>query len=138
MKKHVLVFAMMLIGAGTAIAACPGNGYLPGSRVNSLLSGQTACSPAFCVGSGQGANCQWQENHQGSFSGPLVEQHTGAPGDPTETVGSWSVSASTGVITHNYGAGGSYFYSVNDNQDGIYSFCGFNGEFRFLVKVGRC
>lgn len=138
MKKFALMFAMMLSCTGAAIAACPGNGYLSGSRVSSLLSGQTACSPANCIGSGSSANCQWQETHQGIGAGSLIEQHTGAPGDPVETVGSWSVSANTGIVTHNYGAGGSYPYSVNDNKDGTYSFCGSNGEFRFTVKVGRC
>lgn len=132
------MLAMMLSGATAAIAACPGNGYLSGSRVSSLLSGQTACSPAFCSGSGSGANCKWQENHQGTGSGSLVEQHTGDPGDPVETVGTWSVQNNTGIITHNYGSGGSFSYSVNDNKDGTYSFCGANGEFTFSVKAGRC
>lgn len=132
MKKHVLMFSMMLSCAAAAIAACPGNGYMSGARVSSLLTGLTACSPANCTG----ANCQWQENHQAG--GLLVEQHAGTVADPAETVGTWRVTANTGVITHNYGAGGSYDYSVNDNGGGSYSFCGGNGEFTFSVKAGRC
>ena len=132
MKKHVLMFAMMLIGAGAAIAACPGNGYLSGAQGRALLTGLTACSPANC----SGANCQWQENHQAG--GSLVEQHAGTVADPAETVGRWRIAGNTGVITHDYGTGGSFDYSVNDNGAGNYSFCGANVEFTFSVKAGRC
>lgn len=136
MKKHILVLAMFLGGAGSAFAVCPGTGYLSQSAVNALLSGQTACSPAGC--SGPGGTCQWQETHQGSGSGTLVEQHSGAAGDPAETVGTWNI-AGNGIVTHTYnGGGGSFPYAVNQNSPTEYSFCGPNGEFTFSVKSGRC
>jgi len=138
MKKHIILLAMLVGGAGSATAACPGSGYLNGNAVSSLLSGNTACSPANCTVAG--GNCQWQEFHQGTGSGTLIEQHSGTAVDPQETVGTWIVETTgpnNGQITHTYnGGGGSFPYRVNTNSPNQYSFCGPNGEFTFSVKLG--
>lgn len=138
MEKYILVLAMLVGGTGGAIATCPGTGYLNGNAVSTLLSNSTACSPANCTVAG--GNCQWQEFHEGTGSGNLIEQHSGTAADPKETVGTWSVATTgpnNGKITHIYnGGGGSYLYDVNRNSATEYSFCGPNGEFTFSVKPG--
>jgi hypothetical protein len=139
MKKKLIAFTFLACGLGNAIAACSGT-YLTQAALNTLIAGKTACSPAAC--SGTGGTCEWQETHQGSLTGTLVEQHTGKPGDPVETVGSWAI-ASNGKITHSYsGGGGNNTYDVNDNGNGTYSFCNGPGAsasgITFSVKPGRC
>ena len=136
MKKHILVLAMLVGGAGSAIAACPNNGpgYLNANAVISLLSNRTACSPANCTLAA--GNCQWQEFHEGNGGGALIEQHSATAADPRETVGTWSVTNGTnnGTVTHTYSGGGSFPYRVHSNGATGYSFCGPNGEFTFTVK----
>ena len=139
MKKHLFAFAFLTCGLGSAFAACSGT-YLTQSALNTLIAGQTACSPPAC--SGVAGTCEWQETHQGSLTGPLAEQHTGKPGDPVEIVGTWIIDSS-GRITHAYsGGGGNNTYDVNNNGDGTYSFCNGPGAspagIPFSVKSGRC
>lgn len=135
MKKLLVVIPFLVGGIGNAVAAC-GSGYLNGSAVSSLLSGNTVCSPAGC----SGASCQWQEQHGGTGGGTLTDYKKGPsdPIDPTKPVGTWSVATTgntNGKVTYSYTGGGNYPYDVKNNGTN-YSFCGTNGEFTFTVKSG--
>ena len=124
MKKFVLVAVMAgSLVSGQAMAACTTSTRLAGPAISTLLAGNTVCVPTVTI-----ATMTWQELHQGTSGGALIDYKRGPghPVDPSETVGTWTVSG-TGVgnstVTHAYGSGGSYTYSVHANIDGSYSFC---------------
>jgi hypothetical protein len=81
--------------------SCPG-GTNSVSLVGALVRGKTMCAA-------RGGD-RWQEFHQ--VGGNLIDYKLGPsdPVDPTETVGTWS--AGTGLLTHDYGGGGSYVWAV--------------------------
>lgn len=137
MKAFVLAATMACaLVSGEAMAACTGNS-LNVAQLNTLLTGNTVCVPATTV-----PNMTWQELH--SSAGSLVDYKRGPghPIDPSETVGSWSVSGNpagnSATVTHNYGSGGSYTYSVYGT--GVvgtnHSFCGSGPEIVARVKAG--
>ncbi len=140
MKKLLLAasvgIALVSMG-GQAIGACiaPSTRVILIADVNTLLTGNTVCSPP----TASQPNFLWQELHQAG--GALVDYKRG-PGhavDPSETVGTWSVTGVSGtraVVTHNYGAGSTFGYTVWNNGNGTHSFCGGNGEFVTRIKTG--
>lgn len=127
MKKYVLVAAMAgSLVSGEAIAACTGGTRLDAAAISALLGGKTVCVPMVTI-----ATMTWQELHVGnttSTTGALIDYKRGPghPVDPSETVGTWTVNGTgngNSTVTHAYGSGGSYIYSVHGNPDGSYSFC---------------
>lgn len=132
MKTFIQLASVAVIFAGFsggAMAACSPP-FMNGSAVNTLLTGNTVCSPANC----SAASCKWQEQHR--TSGELWDYKKGSnPVDPTSKEGNWNV-APTGKVTHSYSGGSSYTYDVKDNGSGSYSFCGGPAEIFFSVKSG--
>ncbi|MEP6587728.1 MAG: hypothetical protein ABJA84_03090 [Polaromonas sp.] len=135
MKQFVLVATMACaIVSGEAMAACSGNS-LSVAQLNTLLTGNTVCSPS-------SAPFNWQELHQAG--GALIDYKRG-PGhavDPSETVGSWAVAGNNAgnnaKVTHNYGSGGSYTYTVYGSGvvNTPHSFCGSGPEIVTRIKSG--
>jgi hypothetical protein len=141
MKKLFLAasvgMALASVG-GQALAACAS----PSVRVSAvaslvtLLQGNTVCVPTTTV-----PTMTWQELHSGSNGGPLIDYKRG-PGhatDPSATVGTWSVTGVAGQraqVTHNYGSGGSFTYTVWNNGNGTHSFCSAGPEIVARIKLG--
>ncbi|WP_434130148.1 hypothetical protein [Methylocaldum sp. GT1BB] len=113
--RGVIVFVSI---AGEAMAACTGPN-LNQIQLSTALSGMTVCAT-------RGAE-RWQEQHQGTGSGTLVDYKNGPsdPVDPSETVGTWSISGTgaNAVVRYDYGSGGTYDYRVYGNGGNSYSFC---------------
>ncbi|MBK9234589.1 MAG: hypothetical protein IPO19_00425 [Rhodoferax sp.] len=109
--KQVTVLAMsvaaaMLSSAAMAQLACPANT----TRVQTLtavVGGKTMCAAS--------GGDRWQEWHNGSNAGPLVDYKRG-PGhavDPTETVGTFiAIDGASSRLTHIYSGGGTYSWIV--------------------------
>ena len=136
MKSSLLAVVISLgsVGlAGQAAAACasPASTLLSHSALLSLVTGRTVCVP-------NGTEWQWQEQHNASGALSDYKRGPGHAVDPSETVGSWSVSNKGGnaTIEHNYGSGGTFTYSVWDNNNGTYSFCSGAPEIVATVKTG--
>lgn len=140
MKKLVLVATMVgSLVSGEAIAACDNSTRLNAAAISALLGGNTVCVPTTTI-----PTMTWQELHQGTSGGPLIDYKRGPghPVDPSETVGSWTVSGSgvgNATVTHAYsGSGGTYIYSVHGT--GIvgtdHSFCVGATEIVARVKAG--
>jgi len=116
MKAAVWVGAVILVLAHSASAqTCPcGGGGALLTKPGVQFSGKTLCAA-------RGSE-RWQEYH--APAGDLIDYKKG-PGDkvdPTTKVGSWSGSATT--LTHNYGPGSAYIWSVcKDTASGPYRFC---------------
>lgn len=86
-----------------------------------LLSGNTVC--------GVRGGDRWQEEHH---PGNVLKDYKKGPTDkidPTTQVGTWSIggTGANTMVTYNYGTGGTYQYTVWDNGNGSYSFCGTGG-----------
>ena len=143
MKKFVLVAAIAgSLVSGQAIAACT-SARLNAVDISKLLGGNTVCVPAVTVDP-----MTWQELHVGSStstSGALIDFKRGTSTvDPTQTVGTWSVTANpagnNASVVHTYsGAGGTYIYSVHGS--GVvgtnHSFCVGATEIVGRVKSGN-
>ena len=138
MKSSLLAVVISLgsVGlAGQAAAACASPSTpLNQNELVTLVAGKTVCVP-------NGTEWQWQELHNGSNQqgGTLIDYKRG-PGhavDPSETVGSWSVSNKGGnaTIEHKYGSGGTFTYSVWNNGNGTHSFCSAAPEIVATVKT---
>ena len=123
MKKFVLVAAMAgSLVSGQANAACTASSRLNAAAISALLGGNTVCVPK--VTPVAPIPMTWQEQHVGtstSTSGALIDYKRGPPPgpDPTQTVGTWSVTANPGgsnaSVVHTYsGGGGTYTYTVNN------------------------
>jgi len=118
---------ILLLSAGGAMAACPGT-PLTGAAISTLLTNNTVCV-------GTPGNWEAQELHVSG--GSLVDYKLG-PGhavDPSEQVGTWSVDAAAGTVTHNYGPGTVYTYKMSANGGTSYSFCSTAGAPEVLAKV---
>lgn len=128
MKLLVVTCALGLsIASGGAMAACTGT-PLTASQLSTLLTGNTVCV-------GTAGSWEAQELHESG--GRLVDFKRG-PGhavDPSEQVGTWTVN-SVGTVTHNYGSGGAYTYSMYSNGGTSYSFCSAAPEIVANVKSG--
>ena len=139
MKKLVLVAAIAgSLVSVEAIAACTGGTRLNAAAISTLLGGNTVCVPTATI-----PTMTWQELHVGTSGGALIDYKRG-PGhavDPSQTVGTWSVSGSgngNSFVTHTYsGGGGSFTYSVHSISGAIYGFCTAAGvEIEARVKSG--
>lgn len=128
--------------AGMTLAALPAASMAacvaPSVRVDTtgamtaLLQGNTVCLPAVTQ-----PTMEAQELHQPG--GVLVDYKRGPTdkADPSTQVGSWTVTGGRGVfVTHDYGGGTQYTYSVWANGDGTHSFCSVNPEIRVRIKPG--
>jgi len=118
--------ALTLVTGG-AMAVCPGT-PLTGAAISSLLTGNTVCV-------GTAGNWAAQELHVSDGSLVDYKRGPGHPVDPTEPVGSWSVDATAGTVSHNYGAGGTYTYKISANGGTSYSFCSTSGAPEILSNV---
>jgi hypothetical protein len=121
MKSIVVSSCIVLAGlVGEAAADCTNN-QVTGAALPTLLENRMVCGVR--VGAAANDKNKWQEHHAGTSGGSLVDYKRGAdPRDPSETVGTWSVSGNT--VTHTYTGGNSYAWTVyrigaTDN----YSFC---------------
>jgi len=127
------VALMMAAGAAQAQScSCGGTGTLDQTALSQLVPGKTVCATL--------GNDSWQEFHQGSagsLGGSLIDYKKG-PGDavdPTETVGSWSISG--GTITHTYGGSSSYSYTVCKISDTQVTFCGNSAPISATLRPGQ-
>lgn len=113
-----------LSGQAFAQANCGGSGTRGTNStlkqtLTSELSGNTVCASR--------NGDRWQEFH--GSDGKVTDYKRGPndPVDPSEVVGTWSVTgtATNTVVVYNYGSGGTYSYAVwRDTASGIYHFCG--------------
>jgi hypothetical protein len=136
--KQIIVWGVFVLTglAGQAMADCSGPS-LNQVQLQNTLSGMTVCATR--------GDEKWQEQHQGSGGGALVDYKKGPsdPVDPSKEVGSWNISGTgtNAVVNYNYSGGGTYSYAVLDNKDGTYSFCG-NGTgeeiVATIVPAGPC
>ena len=143
LKHSVLacsLFAALLASAGQAQAACTGNTRVTSvTTLSNLLGNKTVCFPATTVDP-----MTWQEKHVrdgAETTGALIDfkRGPGHPIDPSETVGTWTVTGINGQnarVTHDYGGGNTYTYTVHVNSDGTHSFCGAGQEFITAIKSG--
>lgn len=88
----------------SAQATCPA-GTSPVKSISQLVGGNTMCAA-------RGASERWQEFHQGTNSGSLIDWKNPQGGQPTEQVGTWTARDSAGALIHNYGTGGTYIWAV--------------------------
>jgi len=115
-----------------AACAAPSVRVATTGALNSLLGGNTVCVPAVTQ-----PTMEAQELHQPG--GALVDYKRGPTDkvDPSTPVGTWSVAGDrSAFVTHNYGGGAQYTYSVWKNSDGTHSFCSANAEIRVRIKTG--
>ena len=132
-KTSALAIAVpgFLALSGHATAACTGPA-LNQADLNAAVSGNTVCA----VRSSE----RWQEFHQ--RGGSLIDYKRGPTSrtDPSQAVGSWSVTANpagnSANIVYNYGTGGSFTYSVRGNGGASYSFCGVQ-SFDVTIRTGQ-
>ena len=117
MKIFVLASTIALtLVAGEARSDCSNGTRLAPTAISALLGGNTVCVPPVTVNP-----MTWQELHVGnstSTNGALIDYKRGAgdPVDPSETVGTWIVNGNAvgnASVTHNYGSGGSFTYTVH-------------------------
>jgi len=114
----VTSFALLACVSGSAMAACSGT-PLSVSQLTTLLTGKTVC--------GSAGTDQWQEEHKASGELWDYKKGPGDPVDPEEKVGTWSVQSggiASGKINYQYDGGTGFSYTVYDNGNGTYSFCG--------------
>lgn len=139
MKKFVLV-AMMAgsLVSMEAFAACTTPTRLTAAAISALLGGNTVCVPTTTI-----PTMTWQELHQGTSGGALIDYKRGpGPGpDPSATVGTWTVTGTgTGnsTVTHTYTGGNTYTYSVHGTGvvGSNHSFCAGATEIVARVKLG--
>ena len=134
------IIAALLALAGTAQAQTAGCTCDTGAArtadataLASLLGNRMVC--------GNVGGEVWQEWHNGSSSGPIVDYKLGPadPKDPSTTVGSYVVN-SNNTVTYSYGGGGgTYTYDVcYVSTSNTYTFCGANYAGRNItgVRVG--
>jgi hypothetical protein len=127
-----LLIGLALSGVAQAQSGCPCDAsatLISGAALPALLGNKMVC--------GNVGGEQWQEWHNGSSSGPVVDYKRG-PGhsvDPSTTVGTYAVSGNT--VTYTYGSQ-SYTYAVCLGNTGRYVFCGaeFGGRNITGVRVG--
>lgn len=82
------------------------------------------------------ATQRWQELHESG--GVLFDYKRGLTDkvDPSEVVGTWRVTGTNrgAFVTHDYGGGHVYTYSVYNNGNGTHSFCGGGSEITATIK----
>lgn len=109
----LLPFFATMAAQAQGTCSCGGT-QVVGNAVQALLSNRTVCAAS--------GNESWQEFHHPA--GPLVDWKKGPsdPVDPSETVGSWSVTGNK--VNYNYGSGGTYLYDVCAASSTTVNFCG--------------
>jgi hypothetical protein len=140
MKPLILAAGIGVALAGlpaVSMAACAAPSSMRVSTkaaLTALLIDKTVCVPAVTQ-----PTMDAQELHQSG--GSLVDYKRGPTDkvDPSEAVGTWAVTGVDGrgvFVTHDYGGGRIYTYSVWDNKDGTHSFCSANPEVKARIKTG--
>ena len=118
-----------------SLAACaaPSVRVATAAAMTTLLQGNTVCVPVNTQ-----PTMEAQELHQAG--GALIDYKRGPahPVDPSKQVGTWTVTGGRGAfVTHNYGGGAQYTYSVWANNDNTtHSFCSANPEIKVRIKTG--
>jgi len=129
MKSIALATTIALTAfSGGVMAACSGTA-LTQSQLSTLLTNATVCVAK--VGGG------WEAQEQHFSDGVLKDYKLGPDStvDPTEVMGTWSLTTVPGKVTHAYnGGGGTFNYTVYPSGDG-YSFCGLSNV-EVTVKPG--
>ncbi len=137
--RFVMPFVALLAIAGPASAGCGTSGsYLNQAQVSSILSGGYVCAKSAALNPPG-----WNERHVAG--GTLVEQHEG--GSTIETVGTWSVTNSSGRgrVAYTYSGGVAPVYEVAvvgascsagcTTLPQTYQFCGVGGGAPALLTV---
>jgi len=141
-------------GSGTFSAYSPPNVSGPGGNVHdpnviqattstpglaTLVLGNTVCVQGSAVGY---TAAPWynQEYHQGSgTSGTLIDYKQGPSStvDPSETIGTWSISGSdtSTVLNYSYTGGPNFTYKVFDVGGGSYDFCDTNNASNVIPVI---
>lgn len=137
MKVHMLAVSLALTGlTADAMAACGAPSVrLSDTQLTALLQGNTVCVPVVTQ-----PTMTWQEFHQAG--GTLIDYKRGPsdPVDPTAIRGTWAITGGTRFpsVTYTYPpAGGTYIYSVWNNGNATYSFCGAGPEIIGRVIAGQ-
>ena len=121
-----------------AMAACgqPSTRVGSSAELSALLTGKTVCVPS----SKPGWTWEWQELHQAPNILVDYKKGQGHVIDPSTPVGTWTIAGTGGraVVTHDYGGGQSYTYTVWNNGNGTHSFCSANPEIIATIKSGPC
>jgi hypothetical protein len=132
MIKPIIFTSVFLLTniSGEVLAACSGTRVTNVTDLNTLLLGNTVCAA-------NGGDA-WQEFHQSG--GVLIDYKKGPTDtvDPSETVGSWSVTGNDpeATVTYNYGSGGIYSYAIY-NTGSSYDFCGATTVTDVTIKPGQ-
>jgi hypothetical protein len=121
MTQATAALLLTLACSGAALAqGCPcnaaGTRTASAAALTSLLSNKMVC--------GSVGGDSWQEWHNGSSSGVVVDYKMGPshPNDPSTTVGTYAVNADN-TVTYTYGSQ-TYKYAVCSTARSIYTFCG--------------
>ena len=116
--------------SGHAMAGCTTGTAINQTMLATVVSGNTVCAAR--------TPDRWQEYHR--VGGDLIDYKLGPANtiDPSEKVGTWSITGtgSNATVVYNYGAGGTYSYSVRSNGGLSYSFCGVE-NFEVTVQLGQ-
>jgi hypothetical protein len=142
-RLSLVVSSAALAFAGTAQAqcSCNGNAQLKNPALAAALAGKTVCV-------GSAPTWQSQEQHTGGpTSGDLVDYKRGPNDkiDPSEKVGTWSVSGNGGSssVTYSYTGGGTYKFQACSAGGNSIGFCP-DGSARSTVNatvkasIGAC
>lgn len=116
------------VPALSAVAQCTGTALNAG-QLTTLLSGNTVCGRPAASYPGSTSD-RWQEQHRGGAQLWDFKRGPSDPVDPTERVGSWSISpgvqGSPALVTHAYLGGTSFSWAVYTQGTGptaTHSFC---------------
>ena len=106
------------------------------ANLTALLSGMTVC----VASTKPGWTWEWQEQHQAPNILVDYKKGLGDPIDPSKPVGTWSITGTAGrsLVTHDYGGGQIFSYTVWNNGNGTHSFCSANPEIIATIKAGPC
>lgn len=152
MKRIMTAGALALVpGAGQAMAQnCTSGTLLTEAQISNLLANRYACANI-------SATEHWNELHSSPYVLDYKEGPTD-PVDPSDTVshptGTYAITGvsgpqTTGTVTYNYGAGGTYGYNIYANgsgtvpfgSTGTYSFCGVSGgapQLLVTISTAHC
>lgn len=131
-----VTLGVALAGFSPSVLAGCSTGRVNEPALTTLLKDNTVCVPPVTV-----PTMEAQELHQSG--GKLIDYKRG-PKTPTNLVdfstevGTWTVTGSNrgAFVTHNYGNGRIYTYSVYNNGDGTHSFCSGGAEIKAKIKLG--
>jgi len=132
---HYGAFLLGLTLSNNVIADCS---WPVVADASSTLSGNTVCVGAAEAWEAQeqhrSGNELWDYKH-----GPISPSN---PNDPTDIVGEWSASSSTGSVTYTYPYGGSTSYTYTLHHDSStpnsnYTFCSTSTTVEATIKSGE-